>query len=130
MKTLEIKWTVSKGRNTYGYNICSLYENGTKQTSCNGGGYDMQGTCLGEWINKNYKDRLCKLYSPNFYGLKFIKKTKTGKYIYLKRYTKDCEIVLDGACGESSMLKIARAIKLAMKQTKTTKNTTVFIVED
>jgi hypothetical protein len=61
MKTLEFKWTVSRGRDTYGYNICSLYVDGQKVSACNGGGYDMKGTALGNWIARAYADRLLKL---------------------------------------------------------------------
>lgn len=49
-QTLEYVWTVSKGRDTYGYNICSLYANGVKVGSCNGGGYDMQGVALANYL--------------------------------------------------------------------------------
>jgi hypothetical protein len=55
---LEFRWTVSRGRDTYGYNICSLYADGRKVSSCNGGGYDMKGTALGSFIAHNYADRL------------------------------------------------------------------------
>jgi hypothetical protein len=34
--TLEFKWSVSKGRDTYGYDICSLYVDGKKVSSCYG----------------------------------------------------------------------------------------------
>jgi hypothetical protein len=61
MTTLEFRWTVSRGRDSYGYNICSLYVDGRKVSSCNGGGYDMQGTALGNWIAKAYADRLLAL---------------------------------------------------------------------
>lgn len=57
-QTLEFKWGISRGRDTYGYNICTLYVNGRKVSSCNGGGYDMEGTCLGEFIARRYADRL------------------------------------------------------------------------
>lgn len=56
--SLEFKWTVSRGRDTYGYNICSLYVNGQRVSACNGGGYDMKGTSLGNWIERAYADRL------------------------------------------------------------------------
>lgn len=72
---LEFKWTVSKARDTYGYNICTLYVNGRKSARCNGGGYDMQGTCLGNWLASHYAERLRQL-TPNgkerlFYGLSY-----------------------------------------------------------
>ncbi len=70
MYNFHFKWTVSKGRNTYGYNICSLYVNGIKVSSCNGGGYDMQGTALGNWVEKAFRDELLQL-KTEFYGLTF-----------------------------------------------------------
>jgi hypothetical protein len=63
-KTLEFKWGVSRGRDTYGYTICSLYVDGKKMSSCNGGGYDMKYTTLGNYIAAAYRDRLNKLTIP------------------------------------------------------------------
>ena len=53
--TLIFKWTVSRGRDTYGYNICSLFVDGEKEASCNGGGYDMKGTVLGVWMEFEFQ---------------------------------------------------------------------------
>lgn len=61
MTTLEIKWTTSRGRDTYGYNVCTLYADGRKVARCNGGGYDMEGACLGNWLTYAYPDRLREL---------------------------------------------------------------------
>jgi hypothetical protein len=60
-RILELKWSVSRGRDTYGYNICSLYVDGRKVSSCNGGGYDMKGTALGNWVARAFADRLVAL---------------------------------------------------------------------
>lgn len=57
-QTLEFRWTVSRARDTYGYNICALWVDGRKAAACNGGGYDMKGTSLGMWIARAYADRL------------------------------------------------------------------------
>ena len=116
MKSFEIKWTVSRATNTYGYNICSLYQNKKKVTFCKGGGYDMKGTCLGDWLKINYEDRLKKLCSSDFYGLKFITVTN-GKHISQKLYSPGCKVSLDGSCGWSSMESIAKAIGLEIVQT-------------
>lgn len=59
--TIELRWTTSRGRDTYGYNICTLYADGRKLARCNGGGYDMEGTCLGTWLAREYADRLLAL---------------------------------------------------------------------
>src|SRR3972149_2780023 len=78
---LEFKWTVSKGRDTYGYNICSLYVDGSKVSACNGGGDDMQGKALGNWIALTFEKELVGLTIPKsrrngqdvqeYYGLTF-----------------------------------------------------------
>lgn len=65
---LHFRWTTSRARDTYGYNVCTLLIAGVKVAACNGGGYDMQGTCLGSWIEGAFIDRLRKLDKP-FYGL-------------------------------------------------------------
>ena len=60
--SLKYKWTTSKAKDTYGYNICTLLVNGVKKGRCNGGGYDMQGTSLGNWIENEFnKDEANKL---------------------------------------------------------------------
>lgn len=89
---LEFKWTVSRGRDTYGYNICSLYVDGKKVTSCNGGGYDMQGTCFGDWIENTYQEQLKTLDPKEYYGMRV--------------YDDSEKIYCDGACGFSSMERI------------------------
>jgi hypothetical protein len=55
---LEFKWTVSRARDSYGYNVCTLYVDGEKVSRCNGGGYDMHGTCLGNWAAQQFKQEL------------------------------------------------------------------------
>jgi len=85
-KSLEFRWTVSKGRDTYGYNICSLWVDGVKVSSCNGGGYDMQGTAFAEWLQDNFQDRLQQPNIANKANWTVrIKVGKTGKRTYRKR---------------------------------------------
>ena len=72
---LKIRWGTSRGRDTYGYTTCSLFETqggwaNKKIASCNGGGYDMKGTVLGDWIAKRFPSRLREL-KEEFYGLSF-----------------------------------------------------------
>jgi hypothetical protein len=68
---LELRWTVSKGRDTYGYNICTLFVNGIKAAACNGGGYDMQGTSVGNWMATAFPERLYNMVKEPHYGLSF-----------------------------------------------------------
>lgn len=110
---LVFKWSVSKGRNTYGYKCCSLWDarSEIKLTSCNGGGYDMEGTAFGNWLMLQFPERLQKLNSDKFYGISHYRlsanKLKRLKYGGLNKKT-----YADGGCGMSSMRRIAKAIKL------------------
>lgn len=107
---LQIKWTVSKARDSYGYNIVTLTDNRNIKLKTCGGGYDMIGTVLGKYLTQYHEDRLAILikmakdneYNPNIkqipelYGLSFYKDKPS----------------CDGACGLSCMLKIAEYIGL------------------
>ena len=107
IKTLNFKWTISKARNTYGYNICTLKDSrGNKISSTCGGGYDMKGTCLGDFINTYFYDEIRKLNSADFYGLKHYGK----KYRHLKHASKHGKSYVDGGCGFSTMESILNKI--------------------
>jgi hypothetical protein len=87
MDTLELKYTTSRGRETWGYNICSLWVNGKKVSSCNGGGYDMKGTALGNWVARAYADRLLKLTpdqmdKQSHYDYESKTRKEDGRYFY------------------------------------------------
>lgn len=61
-KTITIKWGTSRGRDTYGYTTATLYDTkGCRSGGCNGGGYDMRGTVIGNWIASTFADELRKL---------------------------------------------------------------------
>ncbi len=119
-KTLKFKWTVSRGRETYGYNICSLWIDRVKVSSCNGGGYDMKGTAFANWMQAEFQEELLKIADKADKRI-LIKK---GKYEYPKPTTpifygmttyidfdkKETKICLDGGCGFSCMGKILNAI--------------------
>lgn len=67
---LEERWSISKGYETYGYNICSLWFGDIKVATCNGGGYDLQSTSISNFINLYFQNRLNSITSENFeYGL-------------------------------------------------------------
>jgi hypothetical protein len=135
---LELKWTVSRGRDTYGYNICSLYVDGKKVSSCNGGNYDMEGTALGLWVQAAFAEELVKTVTTEFYGLCFanphwkpsdetLAKEKEMGFIGLDRYRdfysqtskvpteKHIIPLIDGACGKSEVIKIINHLGYAME---------------
>ena len=123
---LALSWSVSRGRDTYGYNICRLdSRNSGRRYRCSGGGYDMVGTVLGDFLECEYQDDLKALVAdlpkvpygstsrlqiaesvnPSFYGLTI---------------RPDGSVCLDGACGFDSMRRIARALGLSL-ETETNK---------
>lgn len=115
---LNISWSVSRGQDTYGYNICRLDDTrtGKRYRTC-GGGYDMIGTVLGDWLEDKCQDELRALVAdlpkqkygstgyqqiaeeinPRFYGLTI---------------SPDGKVCLDGACGSSCMQRIGEALGL------------------
>lgn len=161
--SLQLSWGISKGRDTYGYNICRLdapgyypKNSGTdnppfvqpKRYRCSGGGYDMTGTVVGNWLQSRYQDRLMQLaQAPSRIGT-FLYRDEDGRLqrakesadrknvLYGSTYypahgEKDAYVSLDGACGLSSMRAIAEAIGLSIKSIDDRKGrTTGFWIED
>ena len=100
---LSLSWSVSKGANTYGYNICRLDDrNNGKRFRTIGGGYDMIGTVFGEWLETYYQKELLKIKDGDFYGM---------TYLAYKN-----KVSIDGACGIESMIRIAEAIGLEVER--------------
>lgn len=157
-KTLKFKWTVSKAKNSYGYNICSLWVDEEKVSSCNGGGYDMRGTALGNWIEKEFKTKLLKL-TKEFYGLSFHdpnynpgqaivdgqtvkEREKESKSLGLERYQafhgassktpteKHIIPLLDGACGFSSMERVLNAIGYELEFIDESTNNSIYLLTE
>lgn len=114
-------WTISKARDTYGYNVVTAYVDGERVGKANGGGYDMQGAALSGWV--------ASMVSPDaeFYGLtwhdpnyktpKHIEEAEqAGESLGLERYqavykasspkrTERHTIPsIDGACGLDTIL--------------------------
>lgn len=129
-KQLHFKWTISRGRDTYGYNTCTLLVNGEKKGRCNGGGYDMQGTSLAQWLTNDYQDELTALfanelieldnsttartYESNGHVVKFAtSELYYGTTLYVDRGT--YRVSLDGGCGFNSIERIANAIGIKLQ---------------
>lgn len=60
-QTIEIKWGVSRGRDSYGYTTAVLRSGGVKIAGCNGGGYDMRGTVVGNFLTYAFAEELRRL---------------------------------------------------------------------
>ncbi len=152
MYSLTFKWTVSRGQDTYGYNICSLWVDRIKVSSCNGGGYDMQGTAFAEWFQKAFQKELCTKVS--YHAKAFYECTAKGKFMTRlddppKGWTgrtklygvsawlyKDGEawkihhVSMDGGCGFESMKRIAEALGFGLQFVSESGRNTAYIMAD
>lgn len=154
---LRITYGTSRGRDTYGYALVSLHENGRKVASCNGGGYDMRGTVFGEWLQNTYAERLLELAKKTpgafsqcnwngelgpdahyarvpaerkveLYGGTYYANGGQGKSDY--HDARSPFVSLDGGCGFESMRRIAEAIGLNIRTVDGGKKLDVLLVED
>ena len=123
MTYLALSWSISRSRDTYGYNICRLDDTTTgKRYRCSGGGYDMTGTVLADWLTDVCQSELQALapragawyskangYRTNpdrlngLYGLSINEDTGTAS--------------INGACGVRSVEMIAAAIGIGFRAT-------------
>jgi hypothetical protein len=111
-KTLLFKWTTSRSRDTWGYSICSLWVEGKKVAWCKGGGYDMVGTCLGDYIAMTFQDKLKTLNPAEFSGL----------------IENKGRILCDGGCGFSSMEYILNALGYRLQYHKTSGQNSLYTI--
>lgn len=130
---LVLKWTVSRGKDSYGYNICTIWDGNKPYRTC-GGGYDMIGSVFAAWLKEKYIDKLKTLtpYDENYsmeYWQKHGYQPRQENYGLFCRNGRWC---LDGACGFSAMTDIAKKIGLEIKSLydKKNKETNGFIVKE
>lgn len=132
MKTdaLEFKRTTSRGVNTFGYGIVSLYVNGKKEFSTCGGGYDMKGTVFADYIKRYHLPRLLDKKGNSgslddgtgYYGLGFF----SPKGERHKEYKDGDSIYLEGGCGFESIVRIAEACDITINRVTDTVYTATY----
>ena len=100
-----------------------------KGVRCTGGGYDMTGTCLGQFMEQCFPEQIKRLDSREFYGVgHWNTKTKRRQY----RSSENTRTTLDGACGMSSMRDILRKIGFKLEYINETRgkvDTTTYILK-
>lgn len=109
---LALSWSTSRGRDTYGYNICRLDDTSFtgKRYKCDGGGYDMVGTCLGMWAEDKKQAELATLahrVADDYLDKAY--KPPADKLYGLRRLS-DGTFAIDGACGVDSVIRILEAL--------------------
>lgn len=137
MKThdLTITYGTSRGRDTYGYTLVQLFENGRKVTSTCGGGYDMRGTVCANWLEKTYQDTLRNLLRHKTHyihreGKSYETRNGRDNFYGSTLHTETNAISLDGGCGFESIRQIAKAIGLEVRTVDAGKKRDVIIVTD
>ena len=101
--TVLFTYGVSRGRDTYGYNIVTLTSSAQgKKFRCMGGGYDMHGQVLGEYVQYCATQEQLRAAVSADDSLP-VTVLHTG-----------CAVVV-GASGEASVLRLMRAIGWEVK---------------
>ena len=117
-----MSWSTSRGRDTYGYNICRLKDRNTgTRFRTIGGGYDMQGTVLADWLSHNFGDWLATL-TP-YYDFENGQPTvnKSGEYGLYRH--KNGEFSFDGGCGLNAVKQTAEKIGVTITEDYNRKGT-------
>lgn len=147
---ITISWAISKGRETYGQNICRLDVRSTNDRyKTLGGGYDMIGSVVGTWLQKHYQTRLVEISSrarlhytrdhtsgslknrenksaDALYGMSsyLTPKNKTGNEL-------ENTVLINGSCGINSVTAIALSIGVSISSVANRKgHLTGFMVTD
>lgn len=112
-RTLTISTGTSRGHETYGYTIVRLRDSQDgKLYRTMGGGYDMVGTVLGDWLTANCQTALRPLADRAFYvsdDVRGYRRTGDEQNALYGMYFDGMTVRIDGACGVDSVRAIARA---------------------
>lgn len=108
--TLKITHGTSYARETNGYPTVTVTDELGRKAKCMGGGYDMNGTVLAEWICAVYPDRVAKLGERAYYTYKPGTGTVVNRDgLYGVHYDAGTGATrIDGAVGVSTVERMAR----------------------
>ena len=123
---LKYRTGISRGRETFGYAIVSLesFETG-KRYRCNGGGYDMLGTVLGNWLSDRYQSEMLAYLES--LGMKpgdwatSRDGAKANGWHYGTHISKKGIAGIDGATGQSNVIELARRMGIIIESVSTPK---------
>lgn len=112
IESIAISWGISRGMNTYGWNICRAVSRQSGKTYRTiGGGYDMLGTVVGNWFAAEHQADLRQLVHDNLACFEAYGATKhlSHNTLYGLFMKPDGSVYLDGGYGIESMLRIIEA---------------------
>lgn len=112
---LALSWSTSRGRDTFGYNICRLDDRSTdKRYKCMGGGYDMVGTVVGNYLQEAFQKELLSIqgnaYHINSAKFGYIENVGSNRLYGMLHDQVNGLVMIDGGCGLESVKRIAEAI--------------------
>ena len=111
---LTLRRGTSRGRDTYGYNLVTATSTRTgRKYRCSGGGYDMAGTVLGDYLQDVAQDRLRALrdtVATEPYGCGGDWTHAVDRSLYGLTWSPTGLAYLDGACGVSCMERLAARV--------------------
>ena len=113
---LALSWSISRGRDTYGFNICRLdsHDSG-KRYRCMGGGYDMTGTVVADWLASEHQDKLSAWVTT--IDLDNSRSDYlTTRHPYYGVRVGSTSVHVDGACGIECVIRIAEACGIELKR--------------
>lgn len=133
MTYLALTVGTSRGAETYGYTIVTLRDTSTgKRYRCMGGGYDMQGTVFAAWLEDTQWAGLQTIADRSHAAWDGQQRTSNDSPTSLygmTHYTAHNVVRIDGACGLSSVERIAREIGLSVRHNVVKGRTVGFHVE-
>lgn len=112
IESISISWSVSRGYETYGWNICRAVSRETGKTyRTTGGGYDMVGTVVGDWFTSEHQADLLALVHAN---LSDFEAYSNSGHLHNPKMSEvilhpDGSVYLEGGCGIECMLRIIEA---------------------
>lgn len=139
----RVRWSVSRGRDTYGYNICTVecsrWDVGNIKGQCKGGGYDMTATALAHALDQvpDIAQRLFDFLSLNRHRVYAVRHAP-GQTQYAKTEPYNPKLLygafldlpnnrasFDGGCGISSLIAAYAAAGVAIRADHNRKGHTV-----
>ena len=116
---IQLTWSISKAKDTYGYNRLTALDLTTgKKYVAVGGGYDMTGTVIGELVSDKLQAHLMMLQPhatvSNINGYR--NTTASDSFYGLTHDMRDGTAYVDGACGLSAVEKIIKACGYRLKE--------------
>lgn len=122
---LALSWSISRGRDTYGYNICRLDSRDSgKRYRCMGGGYDMTGTVVADWLVAEHQDKLSAWVTT--IDLDNSRSDYlTARHPYYGLRVGPTSVHVDGACGIECVIRIAEACGIELQRLSNRKGYTI-----